>query len=103
MKKYLIGFAVGIFAAIAILLKLMPASTPAPAKSSPANEASAPPIAELKNGDVFNLTASIVKKTIAGHEMKMLAYNGSIPGPTIKVAKGSAITIHFTNRTDVAT
>ncbi|MFZ2621367.1 MAG: multicopper oxidase family protein [Minisyncoccia bacterium] len=60
-------------------------------------------IVELKNGDTYNLTASIVKKVIAGNEVKMLAYNGSIPGPTIKVQKGAEITINFTNNTDVPT
>ncbi|MFZ2523087.1 MAG: multicopper oxidase family protein [Minisyncoccia bacterium] len=60
-------------------------------------------IVELKNGDTYNLTASIVKKVIAGSEVKMLAYNGSIPGPTIKVPKGAEITINFTNNTDVPT
>lgn len=56
---------------------------------------------ELKNGDTYNLTASIVKKQIKGSEVKMLAYNGSIPGPLIKVQQGSEITINFKNETDV--
>jgi len=60
-------------------------------------------IVELKNGDTYNLTASIVKKVIAGSEVKMLAYNGSIPGPIIKVPKGAEITINFTNNTHVPT
>ena len=60
-------------------------------------------IVELKNGETFNMTAGIVKKNINGSEVKMLAYNGSIPGPTIKVPQGAEITIHFTNQTDVAT
>ena len=34
----------------------------------------------LKDGDSYNLTAEIVKKNINGQEVKMLAYNGSIPG-----------------------
>ena len=46
---------------------------------------------ELKNGDTYNLTASYVKKNINGTEYKMLAYNGSIPGPLIKIAQGSDI------------
>jgi FtsP/CotA-like multicopper oxidase with cupredoxin domain len=58
---------------------------------------------ELKNGDVYNLTASIVKKNINGQMVRMLAYNGSIPGPLIKVKQGSEITINFKNNTDVAT
>lgn len=55
----------------------------------------------LQNGDSYNLTASIVKKTINGQEMKMLAYNGSIPGPLVKVPQGAEITLKFTNNTDV--
>jgi FtsP/CotA-like multicopper oxidase with cupredoxin domain len=58
---------------------------------------------ELKNSDVYKLTASIVKKNIAGSTVKMLAYNGSVPGPTIKVQQGSEVIIHFTNNTDVDT
>jgi suppressor of ftsI len=58
-------------------------------------------VVSLKNGDTYNLTASFVKQNIDGNEVKMLAYNGMIPGPTIKVAKGSEVTINFTNNTDV--
>lgn len=60
-------------------------------------------VANLKDGDTYNLTASIVKKNIAGNEVKMLAYNGSIPGPIINVLKGAEIMINFTNNTDVPT
>jgi FtsP/CotA-like multicopper oxidase with cupredoxin domain len=56
----------------------------------------------LKNGDTYTLTASVVKKVIGGHEVRMLAYNGSIPGPTIKVEQGSEVTVHFVNDIDVA-
>lgn len=58
---------------------------------------------ELADGDSYALTASLVKKDIGGNEVKMLAYNGMIPGPLIKVAQGSEITISFTNNTDVET
>ena len=33
----------------------------------------------------------------------MLAYNGSIPGPTIRVAQGAEVTINFKNDTDIVT
>ncbi len=55
----------------------------------------------LKNGDIYNLTAGIVRKIINGQEVKMLAYNGSIPGPIIRVTQGSEITLNFKNETDV--
>ncbi|KND48122.1 MAG: bilirubin oxidase [Parcubacteria bacterium C7867-006] len=70
---------------------------------STVQEATESQIVELKNGETFDLTASIVKKIIAGSEVKMLAYNGTIPGPIIKVKKGAEITINFTNNTDVPT
>lgn len=66
-----------------------------------ANIAKPQEVVTLKNGDIYNLTASIVKKTINGQEMKMLAYNGSIPGPLIKVPQGAEITLNFKNDTDV--
>lgn len=55
----------------------------------------------LKNGDTYNLTAGIVKKNLNGKEVKMLAYNGSIPGPLIKVPQNAKITMNFKNDTDV--
>ncbi len=73
--------------------------------SSPANLPAAKPqeTVSLKDGDTYNLSAEIVKKTINGQEVKMLAYNGSIPGTLIKVSKGAQITVNFTNNTDVDT
>ena len=70
----------------------------APALAEPKSQ-----IVQLKNGDVFNLTASIVKRVVAGNEIRMLAYNGSIPGPVIKAPKGAVITINFTNDIDIPT
>lgn len=58
-------------------------------------------VVELRNGDIYDLTASYVTKNINGKEQKMLAYNGSIPGPTLQVAQGSEITINFKNNTDL--
>ena len=58
-------------------------------------------VVSLKNGDTYTLTAGFVKKYITGQELKMLAYNGSIPGPLIKVPQRAEITLQFTNNTDV--
>lgn len=58
-------------------------------------------VIELKDGDMFNLTASFVKKKIGNTEVRMLAYNGSIPGPSLKVPQGATITINFKNDTDL--
>ena len=59
-------------------------------------------VIELKDGDIFNLTASFVKKKIGNVEVRMLAYNGSIPGPTLKISQGATVTVNFKNDTDVA-
>ncbi len=54
-------------------------------------------IVELKNGDTYDLVASAVTKKINGTEYKMLAYNGSIPGPLLKIPQGAEVTINFKN------
>lgn len=58
---------------------------------------------ELKDGDIYDLTATYVEKMINGVSYKMLAYNGSIPGPLIKVPQGAEVTINFKNGTDMNT
>src|SRR3989338_4194813 len=68
----------------------------------------APPVAqsqivELKDGDTYDLTASYVEKEINGVKHKMLAYNGMIPGPLLKIPQGAEVTINFKNDTDMRT
>lgn len=60
-------------------------------------------IVELKNGDTYDLTAGFVEKNINGAKYRMLAYNGSIPGPLIKIAQGAEVTINFKNDTGMKT
>lgn len=57
----------------------------------------APQIVELKDGDTYDLVASPVTKEINGVKYKMLAYNGSIPGPLLKIPQGAEVTINFKN------
>lgn len=51
----------------------------------PLPSAVATPIIELKDGDRYTLRAEIVTKTLAGTPLRLYAYNGSIPGPLLKV------------------
>src|SRR5215211_8914490 len=60
-------------------------------------------IVELADGESFELRAGPVRKQLGDAEVRMLAYNGSIPGPTLKVTQGSEVTINFTNETDLET
>lgn len=56
-----------------------------------------------KDGDTLRLTISYVAKWIAGRKVRMLAYNGSVPGPVIKVRQGASIVLLLKNETDLPT
>jgi suppressor of ftsI len=58
---------------------------------------------ELKDGDTLRLTVAPVKKNIGGHEIRMFAYNGMIPGPLIRVQEGASITVLLKNRLGFST
>jgi FtsP/CotA-like multicopper oxidase with cupredoxin domain len=64
---------------------------------------STPGTTRLRDGDRLQLGVSSVRKTLAGAELRMLAYNGSIPGPTLHVDQGSEITVDTRNEGDVET
>lgn len=57
----------------------------------------------LDNNANYDITASFVKKTIGGHSIRMLAYNGQIPGPLLKVKQNSTVNINFKNNLDEET
>jgi FtsP/CotA-like multicopper oxidase with cupredoxin domain len=56
---------------------------------------------DLANGDTYDLTAAPVRKQIGNAEARLLAYNGSVPGPTLRVRQGAAITVRFANQIDL--
>src|SRR5438034_5250912 len=58
-------------------------------------------LVELADGDEFELEIMPVKKRIGDSTVRMLAYNGSVPGPTLKVPQGATITVHVTNHGDL--
>src|SRR5436190_5788108 len=64
-------------------------------------EASKTELVELADGDEFDLEIIPVKKRIGDATVRMLAYNGSVPGPTLKVPQGATITVHVTNHGDI--
>ena len=64
-------------------------------------EAQRPEVVELSDGDEFELRIAPVTKEIGGNSVRMLAYNGSIPGPTLKVRQGSEILVHAVNEGDL--
>jgi len=58
-------------------------------------------IVELADGAEFELEILPVKKRIGDATVRMLAYNGSVPGPTLKVPQGATIMVHVTNHGDL--
>jgi FtsP/CotA-like multicopper oxidase with cupredoxin domain len=60
-----------------------------------------PSVVRLRDGDSLDMRIGAVRNRIAGDLLRMLAYNGSIPGPTLHVDQGSEITVHVTNDGDV--
>ncbi len=93
-SKYLIVGLVVVVLASALLWWLQNATLPTVSKSQ---------VVELQDGDTYDLVAAPVTKQIGGMAYTMLAYNGSIPGPLIKIAQGAEVTINFTNNTSMKT
>jgi FtsP/CotA-like multicopper oxidase with cupredoxin domain len=66
-------------------------------------EVARPSVIRLHDGDHLDLDISPVRNQLDGAGLRMLAYNGSVPGPTLQVDQGSEITVHVTNSGDVDT
>ena len=64
-------------------------------------EAGKTELVELSDGDEFELEIIPVKKLIGDATVRMLAYNGSVPGPTLKVPQHATIAIPVTNHGDI--
>ena len=60
-------------------------------------EAGRPQLLELAPGDTLDLTIGPVAKRLGEATVRMLGYNGSIPGPTLKVQQGSEMIVHVEN------
>ncbi len=66
-------------------------------------EATPPALLDLADGDVVDLHVGAVAKRLRDATVRMLAYNGSIPGPTLKVPQHSEIAVNVTNDGDLDT
>jgi FtsP/CotA-like multicopper oxidase with cupredoxin domain len=58
-------------------------------------------VVPLGEGDELELEIAPVRKRIGNAVVRMLAYNGTIPGPTLEVPRGATVTVHVTNRGDL--
>jgi FtsP/CotA-like multicopper oxidase with cupredoxin domain len=66
-------------------------------------EASGPQLLELADGDTLELRVGPVAKRLGHATVRMLGYNDSIPGSTVRVAEGSEIVVHVENHGDLDT
>jgi FtsP/CotA-like multicopper oxidase with cupredoxin domain len=78
-----------------------PDSVEFPSETEGLPDASRPEVVELSDGDEFELEIAPVRKQIGDATVRMLAYNGSVPGPTLKVPQDATITVRVTNRGDI--
>src|SRR5918997_2806915 len=67
------------------------------------SEVATPEVIRLHNGDSFDFHIRPVSMRFDDSMVRMLAYNGSIPGPILHVDQGSQITIHVKNEGDIET
>jgi FtsP/CotA-like multicopper oxidase with cupredoxin domain len=107
MKKYWVHILVCIVALFLLAafawssVRKSELTPPAGAPTAPsAGSASEEPVVELDDGDSYDLVVQPLRKQIGGKTQNMLAYNGSIPGPLIRVKQGSEITINLKNEMD---
>jgi hypothetical protein len=67
------------------------------------SEVASPEVIQLHDGDSFAFHIQPVSISFDDSMVRMLAYNGSIPGPILHVDQGSQITIYVKNEGDIET
>jgi FtsP/CotA-like multicopper oxidase with cupredoxin domain len=72
-----------------------------PSETAGLPESRRPEIIELADGSTIDLEIAPVAKQLDDTTVRMLAYNGSIPGPTLKVPEGSEIEVNVINHGDL--
>src|SRR6266700_3283044 len=64
-------------------------------------EVASPGVIRLHDGDRLDLRIGPARKRLDDAELRMLAYNGSVPGPVLHVDQGSQVTVQVRNDGDV--
>ena len=72
-----------------------------PTDTSGLPDVNGPEVVELADGDMFDLRIAPVAKRLGDATVRMLAYNGSIPGPTLRVPEGSELIVNVANDADL--
>jgi FtsP/CotA-like multicopper oxidase with cupredoxin domain len=74
-----------------------------PTETAGLPEAAGSRVIDLADGDRFTLRVAPVAKRLGDAIVRMLAYNGSIPGPTLRVPQGSEVLVTVENGGDLET
>ena len=72
-----------------------------PTDTSGLSDAARSDTVDLGDGDKFRLAILPVRKRLGDDTVRMLGYNGSIPGPTLRVPEGSEIQVDVHNEGDL--
>src|SRR5215210_7675081 len=72
-----------------------------PTETAGLPEAAAPEVVELGDGDRFELRIAPVAKRLGDDTVRMIAYNGSVPGPALRVREGSELVVDVVNEGDL--
>lgn len=78
-------------------------SRPFPTDPAGLPEAQPPAVAELPDGAGYELRIEPVAKRIGDSTVRMLAYNGSVPGPCLRVGQGTEVVVDVENHGDLET
>ena len=78
-------------------------ATAFPSDTAGLPEAQAPRVIEVADGGQTDLEIAPVAKRLGDAVVRMLAFNGSVPGPVIKVRQGSEIVVDVVNQGDLET
>jgi len=85
-------------------MALRPEVTPfLPPTEEPLPNADSNEVLRPEDGEIVDLDAELVRRTINGQTYTMYGYNGQYPGPLIEVSRGSEIMVRFTNHLSDAT
>jgi FtsP/CotA-like multicopper oxidase with cupredoxin domain len=80
---------------------LVPARAPFPSDATGLPKVVRPDVVDLADGDSYTLRIGPVTKRLGDATVRMLGYNGSVPGPTLRVRQGSEIVIEVENDGDL--
>ena len=90
----------GLEAALPVVDPFMPGMGMDPAMLPEARPSELVPLADM---DTLDISVSMVRRTINGHEMIMFGYNGQYPGPLIQAPRDATVMVRVTNEIQMST